>query len=301
MKWISASIITLSIILSGLIGTPLHAQSSDVERKLSISPLRTEFTIPAGTSQSGSLTVYNTGKQPLDIQMNTLQFTVTDNDYNYVFNENSTINQWIRYDPANFTLQPNTSKVVTYSINVPITASIGDKYFSLFASTAPGTTSSPITTTERVGSVVYLTVPGEITRDGKLINLRSPLFTGGNTTWSATIQNTGTSLFRSNYSMSLQTLWGQEVMRKEGSALILSNSVRLVSDDLNMPQWLGIYKATYSIELGDSPTAVVTYPIIYLPLLQTIFLLTVIGIIIGWLIARVRSRKQKKKTSSSAE
>lgn len=302
MKWISVSVITLLMAISMLSGLPVSAQSTIPERRLSISPLRSEFTIPAGTSQTGSLTVYNTGKQALDVQMNTYLFTVTDNDYDYVFNENSPINQWIRYEPANFSLQPNASKIVTYSINVPVSASIGDKYFSMFASTAPGTSSSPIATTERVGSVAYVTVPGAISRTGKLINLRSPLFTGGNTTWSATIQNTGSSLFRSHYSMSLQTLWGQELVRKEGSALILSNSVRLVSDDLNMPQWLGIYKVTYSIELGDTPTAVITQPVLYLPLLQTVFLLIVIGIIISWLVGTVRkAKKQKKKPSSSAE
>ncbi|MEO6109719.1 MAG: hypothetical protein ABIP50_01770 [Candidatus Saccharimonadales bacterium] len=236
--------------------------------------------------------------------MSTQLFTVSNNDYNYSFDPDSPVNQWVRYTPANFELTAGESKTIEYSINVPVTANPGDKYFSMFASTTPSKIPGQIATTERVGSLIYLTVPGDITRSGTLLGLRSPLLATDDTTWSATIQNSGTVLFRSNYSASVQTLWGQEVSAKtSNNSLILASSVRLVSDKLTMPSWLGIYKVVYTIELGDTPTITSTQPLIYLPLPQLILLIVLI-IVVAWpTISKVRKGRALniKKTSSSEE
>lgn len=277
--------------MSVFLGAPVHAETP--ERQLSISPLRTELVVEPGTTETGIITLYNTGKQRLDIQLSTQVFTVTDESYDYVFNENSTANQWIRYSPANFALEAGSSKTVEYQLTVPLTASAGDKYFGIFASTAPTKSDSPIATTERVASLIYLIVPGEITKTGKLLKLRSPLVTIDDTNWSATIQNSGSALFRSHYSVSIQTLWGEELSRDEDAALILSNSIRLVTSPLVMPDWLGVYKAVYSIELGDSTTITETRPIIYVPPLQIAIFLAIVSLVALWLFTgKPKTRKK---------
>ncbi|MDB5161781.1 MAG: hypothetical protein JWM52_289 [Candidatus Saccharibacteria bacterium] len=285
----------LSLILSPfLFSQPLHAQSITSERQITISPLRTELTLAAGTSNTGTLRLYNTGKQDLYIQMNTQLFTIADSDYNYSFDENNAVNQWVRYSPANFSLEAGKSLDIQYSVNVPLSASVGDKYFMMFASTTPSQ-SAAIKTAERVGSIVYLTVPGDITRTGKLLSLRSPLLATKDTTWSANIQNAGSSLFRSHYTVSVQTLWGQEVNKQEDSALILSNSIRLVSNNLEMPSWLGVYKVAYTFELGDSNPITETHTLIYAPIPQVVLLLVLLSVITSPIIARYRRSSKKKK------
>lgn len=291
-----AGIVTMGVFSLLIFVSPADAQAQTTpERALSIGPLRTETQLAKGTSKTGTLTIYNAGKQDLTIQMSTQLFTVSDNDYNYLFKPDSPNNQWVRYNPANFELKAGQSKDIEYSVNVPITASPGDRYFSMFASTTPSNTDGKIATTERVASLYYLTVPGDITRSGKLLSIRSPLITGGDTTWSATIQNSGTALFRSNYSASVQTLWGQELTHSKSDSLILANSVRLVSDKLTMPAWLGVYNVAYTVELGDAPTATSTQLLIYLPLPQLILLIALIAVGVSPIISRIRRRHNTKK------
>lgn len=289
------------LAIATILGTSNTSAQTISERELSISPLRTELVVAKGTTKTGALTVYNTGRQSLSIQMGTQTFTVTDEEYNYSFDENATVNQWVRYSAANFILEAGKSKEIEYSINVPNTANPGDTYFGMFASTTPSKTDSEISSTERVASLIYVTVPGNITRSGKLLNIRSPFITNSDSTWSATIQNSGNALFRSNYSVSVQTLWNQELIKKDGNALILANSVRLISDTLPMPQWLGIYKVVYSIELGDDSKAVATHSLLYVPIPQLILLLTLLLAVLLPFISRHRKTSSKKKKISSSE
>ncbi len=277
---------------------PVSAQTPTQERELSITPLRTELTLQAGTSQTGKLTVYNTGKQDLYVQMNTQLFTIADSNYNYSFNDNSPVNQWIRYSPANFPLEAGQSKDIEYSVNIPISAGVGDKYFMMFASTTPSQ-GAAIQTAERVGSIIYLTVPGEVARTGRLLSLRSPLLTTKDTTWSANIQNAGSSLFRSNYTVKVETLWGQELNKQEDSALILANTIRLISNNLEMPSWLGIYRVVYTFELGDNGTATEVHTLVYIPIPQAILFITLLTFIFAPVISRRRKTTMKKKTSKT--
>jgi len=261
----------------GLIGTvfflstPVNAQTAP-DRQLSVAPLRTEMTIEPGTVYKGSVTLKNTGKTTLDVSLDAEAFNVINQSYDYTFLPDSPINDWINFAQNTVSLDAGKTYIANYLISVPSSAEPGEKYISVFASTL-ASESADITSAERLGSLLYITIPGDATKPGKLLSLNSPLLVAKTSTWSATIQNTGTARFRSNYSVTLQTLWNSTVSSIQDSKLILPASVRLINGTFPVPEWLGIYKVSYSFELGDNPTVIKTKYIVYAPLLQSSVLL----------------------------
>ncbi len=293
----AVAIFLFSTILG--IVVPVHTASAETApaRRLKIYPLRAEVSIKPGTAYTGSFTLENTGTEPLSVQLSAEEFNVTDEAYDYVFKPQSNVNEWVHFATSSIELAPKVKYPVNYVVNVPIGTEPGGVYLSLFGASIPNPDSS-IESVDRVGSLLYITVPGDITKTGTLLSFSSPLLGIGDTPWSATLRNSGTAHFSTDYSVSLQTLWGTTISKEESSSLILPRSVRLLQGSLQPPTWLGLYVTHYDIPLGDNGNAIGTRPYLYLPLNQTLPLLTLIaGIII--FISATRSHHKKRKDAAT--
>ena len=268
----------LFIVLIGNIAGVGHTVSAEAmpERRLLITPLRNELVIDAGTAYRGTVALRNTGTSSLTINLDAQAFDVINQNYDYIFKPKSPVNDWVNFAQPSIVLNAGQSYIVNYLISVPIGAEPGGKYISIFASAQPSTADG-ITSVDRVGSLIYLTVPGAITKTGQLLSLRSPFITTDQISWSATIRNSGTAHFRNYYEARLTTLWNTDVTTTQNSALIIPASVRLVQETINHPKLLGLYKVHYTFSLGDTPSVEKTTIVVYLPLLQVI---PIIGFII---------------------
>jgi len=278
--------VTLMAITGGL-SAPVQAQTTP-ERRLQVSPLRNEITTAPGAAYKGSLSLKNTGVATLKVALSAETFGVINEQYDYTFNPHSPVNDWVHFTQQDIIIGANETYIVHYLISVPIGAEPGGKYISLFASALP-LTSDGINSTARVGSLVYLTVPGDITQPGELVSLKSPIVTTDSFSWSAVLRNGGTAHFRSSNKVQLQTLWNTNVAETDGSNLVLPASLRLIQGALPNPSWLGIYKVNYSFGLGDNPQANQTKILIYLPLLQTSIVLA--GLLAAIIIVTRRIRR----------
>ncbi len=288
----------LATLIVGIFFTP-SAHAASAVRQLTITPLRSEYTIPAGTTQKGTITLKNTGTEALDVTLDAEAFKVINQNYDYSFQPNSTLGTWVGFSSDNFELAANTSKDVSYSLNIPLDAEPGGKYLGLFASSVPSDDVSTIVPVERVGSLLYLTIPGGTTQTGKLLGLNAPSVVFGTSSWNATIQNSGTNHFRSTYSVTLGDVFGRKLSATTDSRLILPQTVRLVSASMSAPQWIGIYKTTYDFSLGDSPDAIQTKWFVNLPPLQVAALVIILLALVFLVIKTVRrlarhSKKNKK-------
>lgn len=296
-------VLLVAFLFSTILGViiPVHTASADTTpaRRLKIYPLRAEISIKPGTAYTGSFTLQNTGTEPLSVQLSAEEFNVTDESYDYVFKPESTINKWVHFATSSIELEPNVKYPVNYVINVPIGTEPGGVYLSLFGASIPNPDAS-IESVDRVGSLLYVTIPGDITKTGTLLSFSSPLLGIGDMPWSATLRNSGTAHFTTDYSVSLQTLWGTTVSKEESSSLILPRSVRLLQGSLEPPTWLGLYVTHFNIPLGDNGNAVGTRPYLYLPLNQTLPLITlIVGIAI--FISTTKTRHKKKKQATAAK
>lgn len=267
--------------------------SSAATKGLTVSPLRTELDIAPGTSIDGVLTVTNSSTKPMTVDLSATVFSVINQQYDYAFTEDSDVVKWVTFDYPQVDLAIGQSKKITYTVGVPLSAEPGGRYISMFASSDSEGVDSGVGSRQRIASLIYLTVTGDVTREGNLISLNSPLIVSTAGSWSATLQNTGTTHFRSRFSIDTRTLFGGEVTSTTGDALILPGTVRSLTGDLKLPNYPGIYKVVYTIGLGDTPAVVVTKYEIYLP---PIFFLGVAVIAVAVVLARtfIKSRRHRR-------
>ncbi len=268
---------------------------------LTLSPLRTETEIAPGTSQDRSLTLTNTNDFPITVRLTTEEFSVINQQYDYAFNVETQLTKWVTFTPDTLDLAVGETKTATFRIGVPINAEPGGRYLSMFASTDAGASQSGIVSRQRVASLIYITVLGDVSRSGRLAALSAPWLIIQPTAWTASLQNTGSTHYRSRYDVTIQPLIGDNtISRTSGDGLILPGTIRLIKDTLPMPNLPGVYKVVYKIGLGDTAAVLETRLMLYVPpvfIIVTIFA----GILSFSLISEYRSRKRKSNQSAEQQ
>lgn len=274
-------LIILSVVLFS--NFEVNAQTAlQTQKGLTLSPIRSELEITPGTSLDGTLTITNSTSETMKVDLSAESFSVINQQYDYAFTSESDMTKWVSFSEPSIELAAGQSKKSNYAIGVPLSAEPGGRYISLFASTDTHNNSngSSITSRQRVASLLYITVTGEISRVGKLANLSSPTVVMGESNWSMMLQNIGTTHFRSRYNIQIINPINNQVISENNSdALVLPNSLRLVSSELPLPKLPGIYKAVYNIGLGDTPAKTEVRYIIYLPIYAAIIILGLIAVI----------------------
>ena len=273
----------------------LATQDRATTKGLTLSPLRTELDIAPGTSLDGILTVTNSTDKPMKVSLSAEEFSVINQQYDYAFTEGSDLAKWVTFNPVGVELTVGESKKISFTVGVPLTAEPGGRYISLFAGTDTGVQDGGVNLRQRVASLLYITVLGDVTRVGHLVSLSSPWAIAGKSMWSVALQNRGTTHFRSRYSVQLYNLLGNGMAANmSGDALILPGTVRAVSDILPLPQLPGLYKIVYTIGLGDTPAVVETRFVLYIPPMFII-----LGVIVAMLLVSVLLRKRLNKKRQS--
>lgn len=259
---------------------------------LNVSPVRQELNIRPGTSQDGSLAITNLSDTSMTVALSAEEFSVINQQYDYAFTAESDVAKWVSFDCSEIKLTAGQSLEINYSVGVPLSVEPGGRYISIFASTESSLSEGGIKSKQRVASLLYVTVSGDVSRSGNLVSLSSPwlVFEGGE--WSASLQNTGTTHYISRYDVNIINLiTGNTVSSVSGEAMILPKTVRLVTDILPSFSWPGVYKIVYEIGLGDTPAAHEIRYILYLPPIAVIL----IGAIFATLVAiRLRRRNRNK-------
>lgn len=280
------SLILAVAVFSLSAAVPAHAAP---QRSLGISPLRSELTIAPGTTFDGKLSLTNSGKDTLSVSMDAEVFSVTNDLYDYSFDASGKGVDWVNFNKTSVSIEPGKSTIISYKVAVPIDAEPGGRYLSLFASSSPSADASGVVSINRVASLLYVTVAGDSTRTGKVLTFNSPFVTFSEPTWTATIQNSGSAHFHSIYSVNVKYLFGGEsIGSTQGDSLILPSSVRLLSQQIERPQWLGLYRLDYTISLGDVPAQQETRYMLYVPPIQS---LLVLGILVGLFLLRPKRKK----------
>ena len=142
----------------------------------------------------------------MTVSLSVEKFSVINQQYDYAFTEGSDLAKWVTFNPVEVNLTVGESKKISYTIGVPLSAEPGGRYISLFASTNVETLSGDTSSLQRIASLLYITVLGDVTRAGNLVSLTSPWAISGESIWSVAIQNTGTTHFRSRYNVQMNNL-----------------------------------------------------------------------------------------------
>lgn len=261
------------------------------EDGISISPVTKEVDLSPGTSLDSYISVTNSTNEKTSLSLSAEEFNVTNYQYDYNFIKESDISNWVSFQDDLLLLGPNQTKNINYTIGVPLSAEPGGRYISIFVSSDKKFDSDESILRQRLASLIYVNVEGEATRSGSIVSFNSPWLIINQPTWSATLRNSGTTHYRSRYNVNVANLFDKKVSEdKYGEALILPGTIRLITDNFNLPKYPGIYKINYHIGLGDNPAFKQTKIVIYLPYYAIIVLF--FALILS--IIKIRSKVRKK-------
>lgn len=258
-------------------------------KDLSIAPLRTEKTIDAGKSTSGTFKVTNDTEAPMTIKLSVKQFSVQDYTYNYLFREPDV--GWVSLTDSQIQLQPGSSKQIGYTVTVPIGAAPGGHYFSMIAgTTVSGGRSFPITM--QVGTLLYLTVNGTTTKRAELGESQIPSVVFGRTVpYQFDVRSTGNTHFTADFFVQM----GDRQSGQEG--MVLPDTTRRIKGSVDAPVLPGLYTVTYGYETDSSSEPVTrTTRVLYVPVW---FILATVVVVFVAVITPIRHRRKRSKANSS--
>lgn len=316
MKKRFAVILTLAIAVGVLV--PLKnniakAQSGQIDRSdpnlssITMSPAVTRPKLDAAQTISKDLTIFNDGNQAYTFLVSAAPFSVKDEQYNpdYVtVNKNTKAYQWVQFSKTSFELKPGKSVKVPYTITVPADAAPGGHYAVLFAETQPPVGSgNSVTRKKRVGSLLYMTVNGDIKMSGKVDSWTTKFWQNkAPITSDLRIENTGNTHFQTDLSVSYSDIFGNKKFTLNQQALILPGTIRKLPIDWQNPPTFGIFKTSGEVKILGHTEQLPQKYIVYVPnwILYVALALIVIAIA-GVTIKKVKKSKRNGKKKESKE
>ncbi|MBI2113450.1 MAG: hypothetical protein HYT50_02635 [Candidatus Wildermuthbacteria bacterium] len=234
-------------------GVPLlaRAQSSG----LSISPLTFEMSARQGEMLSNMIKVTNIGSAPLQVYMETRNFSPVGEEGQIALREDQgqgTLASWIRISPETFTLRPGQKQEVQFSVSVPAGAAFGGHYASLLASFAGTQTQGGSRVAQKVGSLLLLQVAGQAQEQLSVASFEGPGFSEyGPLAFSFRFENTGNVHLKPRGYLEVKNMLGKEVAKIQlPQKNVLPNSVRKVEVSWDDRFLFGKYQANLAAVYG---------------------------------------------------
>jgi hypothetical protein len=310
----TAILALMSVIMAVLLllASPPVAQAQAFD--LTVMPAKVEITAQPGQNLSFTISLLNQSSNALQLQVYPMDYYVNP-DNTFVFEEpghySYSCANWVQIRQADVSVPPNSQIDQRFDLNVPKEAEPGGHYAVIFfqdaAEPKPGQGVAP---QSRVGSLVLLTVPGQITREVNItgFNLDSDYFSlwgksgesdGG---WPARtiryhveMENTGNVHATVYAQLHYWSRFGFGAGTVDlGSSTILPGTVRYFDGALPNPPGLGLYKAEVIISYGPDQVTLDTEK-----RLQTSFkvipvlwiMAIILGLLLLWLMLRFFRRK----------
>ena len=270
--------------------------SAQTSRSFTISPPSVKFKLNPGEKAEKIFKITNNTNEPLAFFANVQDFIVTDNigtpellPADLVIDNKFAASHWATVITDTLTVHPGKSNTAVLYLQVPGNARPGGRYISVaFKPTAedlPEGTGASVNTV--AGSIVYLTVNGETTENGRVTAFGAPLFSEfGPITLSTKIENSGDNHINPKGQIVIKNIFGQKIYTTAlDSRVNIFPGVERVYQNVFAKKWLfGPYKAVLAGYFGQNDSlplsAVASFWVIPYKIILIIIALIVIGIIL---------------------
>ena len=262
-KFITGKIFLLTFFCLSASFLTVSAQSP--KGGFGISPMKKEIVIPAGTEKTFPVTAnYATGDDPenkaLPLRMvaRMMDWTINPDDSVKVSATNTlprSAASWVVYSPAEFTVQPNSSETLRFTVSVPKDTVPGDYYFAVYVEDRnPPPPPKPgerlLNVRFRFFSLIYVMVP-DLTQEGELEGLIAKV-ENGTPIISPKLTNKGNSHLRPHHSFEIRDEADHlvsEMPMQEWHDILSDKSVQLrLPVQTELPA--GKYKVIYKVDFG---------------------------------------------------
>lgn len=261
-RWLSILTVLSLLTMSMPVSTATAAKNPPLpESGLLITPLRQFISADAGSSKASSFSIANLTDKPLDVSLSVQQFSVTDYTYDYKFQNPA--NDWLHLSTPSVTLQPNQTKDIAYSFEIPPRSTPGGRYYTLFASATLST--DGIANTVQAADLVYLTVNGALTQVSHLKSSSISWISFGRTIpFTLNPVNTGNVYSFVYVSSQLHGLFVHPPQTSSGH-LLMPGKVRTLTGSIPSPLLPGIYKATYGYKTNSDWVIQQSHWVVFIP------------------------------------
>lgn len=205
-----------SLALIGLIATSYTSPVSAVSGKteMTLSPAKVTPQLKKGQVYNGEFSLHNTGEVDFKAKVYTSQYEATNDGYKLnSSSDRSLLHKWIKFEQEQFEIKAGQSAVVKYSIHTPNDLPDGGQYGLIFAETIndKDSQSSEVTTTSRLGMLIFASTDGQNRYEGQLHSPQIPFLNiGPKATFSFKVKNSGNTHFDTNGEISITDMFDNQ-------------------------------------------------------------------------------------------
>ena len=229
-----------------------------------MSPAVTKLSAKVDQLQKSSFKVVNTGEAAFNYTVYARPYSVDTEAYKPNYSdtpERSDLYRWVQFDQATGSLQPGQTHEINYSVLVPQSTTPGGHYGVIFAETVPSQSQRGVVVrTKRVGSVVRMTVDGDVNQSGNISSLDVPwLQLESSLKANARLLNSGNVDFDASATMVVKTIFNREVFKSNSSHVVFPQKPRSITTEWVDASAIGLYRVTYSASAIDDRQSVDSY------------------------------------------
>jgi P pilus assembly chaperone PapD len=268
-------------------------------QSITLSPTSRSLTIQPGDQASGKLKVLNQGTNSLKLKFYASSYHVSGENYDQSFTPlpgAPDVASWFKLGLSQTSLAAGSQLDVSYTINVPAGTPAGGYYAVAFAEASGPTNASKtgVVVSQRVGTIFYLTVGGDLEAKGSVLTWETRFLQQPPLSANLRVANSGSIHFPVTFTTTVKDVLGRTKFTSTTQKEILPQTIRNIK--VNWPQTpaIGLVKVGGSVQyLGHTHYLPSRWVLVMSSTARLIVALLVALLIIWTLVPVVKRRKTK--------
>lgn len=250
--WMAIPLVTFSTAASLLL-----PQSVSADAQITLSPTSHRLSIVPGETYEGSLTLINSGDDPMEVRVYAAPYQVANKDYSPIFSKQTPrtqISRWTHFDKEVYRLNADEQIRVPFTITTPPSIPDGGQYAAIFAETSEEQTGS-ITSQKRVGMIVYAESKGRTSKKGSA-KITSPgaVHLGTARTFHSHLINSGNTDLAGVFKVTVTDVFGKKLFAHTQEKVVLPDTTRSVPIKWDSTPSFALAKVHQTTTFADKTT-----------------------------------------------
>lgn len=309
-KAIAATFTVLLLASAGF--TAAGSASAQGAFNLMVYPAKLELAATPGTTQEFAINVRNLGDQAETMRVYFNDYFIKANN-EFVFarpgHYSYSCANWLSTDSPTMVVPPGQVVGKIFSLTVPQKAEPGGHYGVIFFEQAPPEGNAPVKARPRIGSLMLVTVPGQIVRQGEIKSVsvtstwfwptrKFPFLPKRKVTARIVFYNSGNVHLTVKGELSYKPSFGWGSGKVEFSEItVLPKTTRYLQADIPDPPLVGSFQIKGAVQYGPSldvfdTTKEATASFSMYPISLLLLIMVLLAVIVAiWILRRWRKRK----------
>jgi hypothetical protein len=283
----------------GLVGTSSSAHAASPLQLINITPSSSSVSIDPGTNIKGSVDVINQGDIPFDVTVTSAPYYVEGLNYDPHFTQlpgTVDASKWVDFQTATAgRIESKKLLSVDYTITVPEGTAPGGYYAVIFAKTGASTNGTGISSHGRVGDILYISVNGNVTKEGTARENAVPtLISRPFVDLNVIVGNKGGVHFLTTVDILVKNVFNKTVFSYRADRYVLPQTEREIATTWSTNAPLGIYHIERTATLPNGDANLASQWVVVVQPWVIIALIAIIVVLVGTSITHIRRTRKAK-------